>query len=41
MKQRMHTSPILWGVARRLRFVAILLVLLWTAVWVVISPAGA
>ncbi|WP_265416006.1 hypothetical protein [Orrella marina] len=41
MKQRMSTSPMLWGVARRLRFVAVLLVLLWFAVWAVIPPAGA
>ncbi len=40
MKRMMFSSPMLWGVARRLRFVATLLLLLWLAVWAVLPSDG-
>ena len=37
MKHTHHISPLLWGLARRLRFVAYLLAPLWLATWWVLG----
>lgn len=39
MRRAVYRSPMLWSVGKRLGFVAVLIALLWLAVWAVLPDA--